>query len=441
MRRLHGDRRWPAHQRLPDAGRDAPRRTGHHHRRDGQAPVAAPAAGGLCQARWLPVRLLHAGPGLFSLGGAGRTQARHPQPRQRRPHGTSAAVRRGTARAHERQPLSMRGVLQHHRCDHRGGGRCGMKPFTYERAATPAEAAAAVARQPGAKFIAGGTNLLDLMKLQIEAPAHLVDVNGLKLDKIEATPEGGLRIGALVRNTDLAADARVRRDYAVLSRALLAGASAQLRNKATTAGNLLQRTRCPYFYDTDQPCNKRKPGSGCGAIGGVTRQHAVIGASQACIATHPSDMAVAMRLLDAGIETVRPDGATRVIPIADFHRLPGDTPEVETALEAGELITAVTLPKPLGGTHIYRKVRDRASYAFALVSVAAVIQPGGSGRVALGGVAHKPWRLEAAESAMPQGASGVMAQLLAGAQPTHDNAFKIVLAERSLAAAILQAKA
>lgn len=316
-----------------------------------------------------------------------------------------------------------------------------MKPFTYERAATPAEAAAAVVRQPGAKFIAGGTNLLDLMKLQIEAPAHLVDVNALKLDKIEATAEGGLRIGALVRNTDLAADARVRRDYAVLSRALLAGASAQLRNKATTAGNLLQRTRCPYFYDTDQPCNKRKPGSGCSAIGGVTRQHAVIGASQACIATHPSDMAVAMRVLDAGIETVRPDGATRVIPIADFHRLPGDTPHIETVLEAGELITAVTLPKPLGGTHIYRKVRDRASYAFALVSVAAVIQPGGAGRVALGGVAHKPWRIEAAEAAMSQGATGVMAQLLAGAQPTHDNAFKIVLAERSLAAAILQAKA
>lgn len=315
-----------------------------------------------------------------------------------------------------------------------------MKPFTYEKAQSPAQAAAAVARSPGAKFIAGGTNLLDLMKLQIEAPTHLVDVNGLALDRIEPTPEGGLRIGALVRNTDLAADERVRRDYGVLSRALLAGASGQLRNKATTAGNLLQRTRCPYFYDTDQPCNKRQPGSGCSAIGGITRQHAVVGTSQACIATHPSDMAVAMRVLDAAVETVRPDGRTRVIPIADFHRLPGNTPHIETALERDELITGVTLPKPIGGTQIYRKVRDRASYAFALVSVAAVVQRDGSGRVALGGVAHKPWRVEAAEAAMPQGARAVAAQLLAGAQPTHENAFKLPLAERALAAALAQAR-
>ncbi|WP_019654051.1 FAD binding domain-containing protein [Variovorax atrisoli] len=315
-----------------------------------------------------------------------------------------------------------------------------MKAFTYERAATPAQAVSAVAGRPGAKFIAGGTNLLDLMKLQIEAPVHLVDVNGLALDRIEPTPEGGLRIGALVRNTDLAADERVRRDYGVLSRALLAGASGQLRNKATTAGNLLQRTRCPYFYDTDQPCNKRRPGSGCSAIGGVTRQLAVIGGSKSCIATNPSDMAVAMRVLDASVETVRPDGRTRVIPIADFHRLPGDTPHIETALERDELITGVTLPKPVGGTHVYRKVRDRASYAFALVSVAAIVQRDGSGRVALGGVAHKPWRMEAAESAMPQGAKAVTARLLADAQPTHENAFKLQLAERTLAAAITQAR-
>src|SRR5882724_7394098 len=184
-----------------------------------------------------------------------------------------------------------------------------MKPFTYERATTPANAAAAAVRTPGAKFIAGGTNLLDLMKLEIEAPAHLIDVNGLALDKIETTPQGGLRIGALVRNTDLAADERVRRDYGLLSRALLAGASGQLRNKATTAGNLLQRTRCPYFYDTNQPCNKRQPGSGCAAIAGFSRQLAVIGSSEACIATHPSDMAVALRTLDATVETVRSDGA------------------------------------------------------------------------------------------------------------------------------------
>ena len=199
-----------------------------------------------------------------------------------------------------------------------------MKPFTFERAQSPAAAAAAAGRKPGAKFVAGGTNLLDLMKLEIETPVHLIDVNGLGLDQIEPTPEGGLRIGALVRNTDLAADERVRRDYGVLSRALVAGASGQLRNMATTAGNLLQRTRCPYFYDTNQPCNKRVPGSGCGAIGGFSRQHAIVGVSDACIATHPSDMAVAMRVLDATVETIRSDGSTRTIPIAEFHRLPGD---------------------------------------------------------------------------------------------------------------------
>src|SRR5690606_10531168 len=265
---------------------------------------------------------------------------------------------------------------------------------------------------------AGGTNLLDLMKLQIETPKRLIDVNGLGLDKIEATPEGGLRIGALVRNTDLAADARVRRDYGVLSRALLAGASGQRRNKATTAGNLLQRTRCPYFYDTAQPCNKRRPGSGCGAIGGFNRQHAVIGASAACIATHPSDMAVAMRVLDATVETVRADGQARSIPIADFHRLPGETPQIETTLARDELITAVTLPRPIGGAQVYRKVRDRASYAFALVSVAAVIQPDGTGRAAFGGVAHKPWRVEAAESAMPRGSKAVTDGVFEGAKPT-----------------------
>jgi len=315
-----------------------------------------------------------------------------------------------------------------------------MKPFSYERAKTPAEAAAAASRHENAKFIAGGTNLLDLMKLEIEAPAHLVDVNGLALDKIEETPEGGLRIGALVRNTDLAADRRVRRDYALLSRALLSGASGQLRNKATTAGNLLQRTRCPYFYDTHQPCNKRQPGSGCGALQGFSRQHAVLGASDQCIATHPSDMAVAMRALDATVETVQPNGAERKIPVADLHRLPGDTPHIETVLQPGELITAVTLPKPVGGTQIYHKVRDRASYAFALVSVGLIVQRDGRGRVALGGVAHKPWRIEAAEAELPRGAQAVASKLLAGAKPTGQNAFKLKLVERTLGAALAEAK-
>ncbi|OYY13792.1 MAG: molybdopterin dehydrogenase [Rhizobiales bacterium 35-68-8] len=314
-----------------------------------------------------------------------------------------------------------------------------MIPFTYERPGSPAEAAAAAAK-PGAKLIAGGTNLLDLMKLEIETPVHLVDVNGLALDTIVATGDGGLRIGALVSNTDLAADARVRRDYAVLSRALVSGASGQLRNKATTAGNLLQRTRCPYFYDTAQPCNKRSPGSGCSAIGGMTRQLAIIGASEACIATHPSDMAVALRVLDAEIETLSGEGTTRRIPMAEFHRLPGDTPEIETALNAGDLITAVILPRPVPGRHVYRKVRDRASYAFALVSVAAIIEDGGRGRVALGGVAHKPWRVEAAESELARGARATTARLLEGARPSRDNAFKITLVERTLDAILSDAR-
>jgi len=315
-----------------------------------------------------------------------------------------------------------------------------MKPFTYERAKTPAEAAAAAGRHPGARFVAGGTNLLDLMKLQIETPMHLIDVSGLKLDTIEATEQGGLRIGAMVRNTDLAADERVRRDYGVLSRALVAGASGQLRNMATTAGNLMQRTRCPYFYDTNQACNKRQPGCGCSAIGGVTRQHAVVGVSEACIATHPSDMAVALRVLDAVVETIRPDGTTRAIPIAEFHRLPGDQPNVDTVLMTGELITAVTLPKPVGGTHIYRKVRDRASYAFALISVAAIIQKDGTGRVALGGVAHKPWRVEEAEAELTKGAKAVTAKLLADARTTPENAFKLKLVERTLASVLAEIK-
>ena len=314
-----------------------------------------------------------------------------------------------------------------------------MKAFTYERAKDPQAAARAAAR-PGAKFIAGGTNLLDLMKLEIETPTHLVDVQDLKLDRIEKTPDGGLRIGALVTNTDLAADERVRRDYGVLTRAIVAGASGQLRNKATTAGNLLQRTRCPYFYDTNMACNKRKPGSGCAAIGGVSRQLGVIGVSSSCIATFPGDMAVAMRVLDAVVETVDAAGQRRSIPIADFHRLWGDHPEQDTVLQPGELITAVTLPRLLGGRHFYEKVRDRASYAYALVSVAAVIQPDGTGRVAFGGVAPRPWRVEAADALLPQGAAAVTARAFQGATPTADNRFKLPLATRALASVIAQSK-
>ena len=315
-----------------------------------------------------------------------------------------------------------------------------MRAFTFERATSPASAAAAVQTNPGAKFIAGGTNILDLMKLEIETPTHLVDVNGLKLDTIEPSKDGGLRIGALVRNTDLAADERIRRDYGVLSRALLAGASCQLRNRATTAGNLLQRTRCPYFYDPAQPCNKRQPGSGCSAIGGFSKQLGVIGVSDSCIATHPSDMAVAMRALDATVETVKPDGSTRAIPIAELYREPGTTPHLETNLEAGELITAATLPAPVGGRQIYRKVRDRASYAFALVSVAAIVQQDGKGRIAVGGIAPKPWRVENAEAELPSGAKAVAGRLLAGARPTHDNTFKLALVERTIGAVLTEAR-
>ena len=315
-----------------------------------------------------------------------------------------------------------------------------MKAFTYERATSIEDAAKSAGSNPDAKFIAGGTNLLDLMKLEIEAPTHLIDVNGLGLDEIEATPEGGLRIGAMVRNTELASHDVVRRDYGLVSRALVAGASGQLRNKATTAGNLLQRTRCPYFYDPNQPCNKRNPGSGCSAIGGFSRQHAVVGVSDACIATHPSDMAIAMRALDATVETVKAHGTKRAIPMEDLHCLPGDTPHVETTLEPGEFITSVVLPAPVGGKQIYRKVRDRASYAFALISVGAVIHEDGTGKVAVGGVAHKPWRVESAEAELPNGARATARAILAGARPTEQNRYKIDLVERTLGAVLSEAR-
>jgi len=316
-----------------------------------------------------------------------------------------------------------------------------MKAFTYQRADTTARAAAA-ALKPGAKIIAGGTNLLDLMKLQVETPSALIDINRLPLDKIEDTSDGGLRVGALVRNSDLAADARVRQRYGVLSRALLAGASAQLRNKATTGGNLLQRTRCYYFYDITKLCNKRSPGSGCAALAGFNRIHAILGASDQCIATHPSDMAVAMRALDAKVETVNREGEARVIPIAEFHRLPGKTPEIETSLKSGEIITAVTLPPPPPGVQVYRKVRDRASYAFALVSVAAIVDSAQgkirSARLAFGGLAQKPWRAPQAEEKLagaPANTASFNAAadaVLKGARGYGGNDFKITLTRRTL---------
>ncbi len=322
-----------------------------------------------------------------------------------------------------------------------------MRPFDYTRADNAA--AAAGAADETARFIAGGTNLLDLMKLEIEAPAKLIDISRLPLRDIEKTEEGGLRIGALVTNSDLAADPAVRRDYAVLSRALLAGASGQLRNKATTGGNFLQRTRCYYFYNPDLPCNKREPGSGCSAIGGFNRIHAILGASDKCIATHPSDMAVAMLALDAELELVSGDGSERILPVRDLYRLPGDTPQTETNLRPGELITAITLPAPLGGSHIYRKVRDRASYAFALVSVAAVIGVDhgriSRARLAFGGVAHKPWRDPDVE-ALLEGKEpsdelfeAAADKLLAEAKGQGSNDFKIPLMRRTLKGVLRQA--
>ena len=320
-----------------------------------------------------------------------------------------------------------------------------MKPFDYARADSLATATRDGA-VPGARFIAGGTNLLDLMKLQVETPDTLVDISRLDLGEIEAREDGGLTIGALVPNSDLAADARVIERYPVLSRALLAGASGQLRNKASTGGNLLQRTRCYYFYDPATPCNKRDPGSGCSAIGGENRILAILGTSDQCIATHPSDMAVAMRALDAVIVTRKPDGDRRRIAIGEFYRLPGATPEIENVLERGELITHVELPPAPRGRQTYRKVRDRASYAFALVSIAGIVavEDGriASARLAFGGLGPMPWRNEAVEQALvgqPPSDTAFNAAadaLLADAKGYGSNDFKIPLTRRTLIATL-----
>jgi xanthine dehydrogenase YagS FAD-binding subunit len=319
--------------------------------------------------------------------------------------------------------------------------------------AAVASAAQARTAQQGAdvRFIAGGTTLLDLMKLNVEAPAQVLDVNRLPLDKIERTGDGGLKIGATVRNSDLAHDAVVRKDYPVLSQALLAGASAQLRNMATTAGNLLQRTRCMYFRDTVWPCNKREPGTGCSAIKGDNRSLAVLGTSDKCIATNPSDMCVAMAALEAVIHVTGPKGG-RGVPIGEFHLLPGDTPERETVLEPGDLITHVTLPPPVAGSkQLYLKLRDRASYEFALASAAVVVNVEGPevtrARVALGGVGTKPWRSPEAEAALvgqpatPENFRKVAEAAMRDAKPQSENGFKIELAKRCLAHALTVATA
>jgi xanthine dehydrogenase YagS FAD-binding subunit len=323
-----------------------------------------------------------------------------------------------------------------------------MNPFSYSRASDPQGAINGVAANPKAKFLGGGTNLVDLMKMGVEQPEQLVDINRLALTKVEELPDnGGVRIGALVRNSDLAEHQLITSRYPVLSEALLSGASPQLRNLATTGGNLLQRTRCYYFYDPSFPmCNKRNPGSGCGALEGYNRIHAILGQSDQCIATHPSDMCVAMAALDAVVRVQGPQGE-RTIPFAEFHRLPGATPNVETNLQPNELITAVDLPAiPFATRSHYLKVRDRASYAFALVSVAAALEMEGdkikSARLALGGVAHKPWRASKAEQALAgkkageNSFRGAAEAELAGAKGYTFNSFKIELAKRAITQAL-----
>ena len=314
-----------------------------------------------------------------------------------------------------------------------------MRAFTFERPDTIA-AATAAASEIGGKFIAGGTNLLDLMKVDVERPTNLIDISSLPLRDFGSTAQGGLRIGALVSNTDIASDPRVREHYPVLAEALLNGASAQLRNQATAGGNLMQRTRCPYFYDVFMPCNKRQPGSGCSAIGGFSRMHAILGTSRDCIAVHPSDMAVALNVLQAEIEVHSPSGAIRSVPINELHRLPDETPEHDTILAPGELISAIILPPPPRGRQAYRKVRDRASFAFALVSVAAVLDVDGGRvrgvRLALGGVAHKPWLPRAAERdlagapATRESFEAAGQAAVAGSKTRPNNDFKVGLAER-----------
>ncbi|WP_289080335.1 xanthine dehydrogenase family protein subunit M [uncultured Sulfitobacter sp.] len=316
-----------------------------------------------------------------------------------------------------------------------------MKQFDYIRAGANSD----VTGTPDATIIAGGTNLLDLMKLEVMTPDRLVDISRLDLKQITPTRDGGLRIGALVTNSDLAADMTVRSDYAALSAALLAGASGQLRNKATTGGNLLQRTRCYYFYDTDQPCNKRDPGSGCSAMEGANRLHAILGVTDKCIASHPSDMAVAMQMLGAEVEIETTDGLTRTVPLSDFYLIPTD-PAVETVLQPGELITAVILPAPAEGRQTYRKVRDRASYAFAMVSVAARIKVTDGkitqAAIACGGIGSMPWRDPAVEDALigQEPAREVFGKaadiLVAEAAPKEGNAFKVPLARRTFIATL-----
>src|SRR5919112_893680 len=432
---MHRARRRHTDQRLPRPGRPVRRQRDHHDRGRG-----ASAAGGVHAPRRVPVRLLHPGPDLLGDRDARRVRGRHAQRRDR----VARAQRGRDQGADEREPVPLRRLQRDPGRDH-GRGREGhaMRPFAYVKP-VDVEAAVLAAAEPGAKFLGGGTNLVDLMREGIERPDTVVDVTGLPFDTVDELPGGGLRIGAMVRNSALAADPRVRARYPVLSQALLCGASGQLRNMATVGGNLLQRTRCPYFYDVASACNKRDPGSGCDAMEGFNRGCAILGVSQSCIATPPSDMCVALVALDAVVEVRGTDG-TRRLPLTDLHRLPGDTPHIETNLAPGDLITAVELP-PIQVTSRYRKVRDRASYAFAVVSVAAALQVSDGvvteARLALGGVAPKPWRAREAERLLVGGAADEEAfrraaeAELASAAVRQGNAFKVALATSTIVATL-----
>src|SRR6266446_4702745 len=381
------------------------------------------------------MRLLHAGTNLL----------------RGRPHrGRESEDCRRDPRAHERQYLPVRGLSQHRGGDP-AGDRAVMINFAYARATDVADAVRRIAADPKAKFIAGGTYLVDLMKEEVERPTRLIDITRLPLKAVEETRDGGLRIGALVPNSDLAYHLLVAQRYPLLASAILAGASQQLRNMASTGGNLLQRTRCYYFYDITTPCNKRQPGSGCSAVNGLNRMHAILGTSEACIATHPSDMCVALAALDATVHLAGLAGE-RAIAFSEFHRLPGDTPQRDTNLQSNEIVTAVELPaRGFAANYTYLKIRDRLSYAFALVSVAAALELEGDAikeaRLALGGVAHKPWRDPSAEAAL-RGQAATQATftraadlLLGDAKGFEHNFFKIDLARRAIVRALTQAAA
>src|SRR5215475_8983927 len=439
MWRLHRAGQRHAHQLLSRPRHHEGRRGDHHHRGARPGGPAASHATGVHRSGRAPVRLLHAGADLLSPGADPRGAGDHSG---------------GGSRADERQYLSVRRVRAdrgRHPPGHgvEKGGRREVNPFAYTRVTEVAEAVEAISSDASARFVAGGTNLLDLMKERVEQPSRLVDITHLPLGEIEVTASGGLRMGALATNTDVAYHPVVERRYPLLSKAILAGASAQLRNMASVGGNLLQRTRCMYFYDWAAPCNKRAPGTGCSAIEGVNCAHAILGTSEHCIATHPSDMCVALAALDALVLVTGPRGE-RSIPFGDFHRLPGNAPEIDTALGREELILAVELPSDgFAAHHAYVKIRERASYAFALVSVAVALRleegSNAEARIALGGVAHKPWRDRQVEALLHGRPATQESYRTAAESMLHDargfghNDFKIELAKRAIVRALAQA--